>query len=328
MTQHHLHLETSRKRPSHLHLADALWHAAAARHPELAKRLHVTIGWDGEILEEALKTADFMINQNPPREGLRSRAPRLQWIQTTGAGLDAILPLDWLPARITLTNNRGAHGEKSEDSCTAALLFIHTRLAEVIRNQREHVWKPLLTPPIVGLTAVVLGFGDLGQGAGRAAKKLGLRVIAVTRSGKAAPPADEARPVSALDEVLPLADFFIVTTPLTAETRGLVDRRRVGLLKRGAGVINIARAAIMDYEALRERLEREELAGAVLDVFDPEPLPPDSPLWDTRNLLVTPHMSCDMPAYIERLLDFWFENFARFLEGKPLVNAVDPARGY
>ena len=152
-----------------------------------------------------------MINQLPPRERLRERAPRLKWIQTTGAGLDAILPLDWLPPGITLTNNRGAHGEKAEDSCTMALLVIHTRLAEMMANQRNHVWKQILSAPIAGLTAVIIGFGDLGQGAGRAASKLGLRVIAVTRSGKAGPPADEARSVAELDAVLPLADFVVIT---------------------------------------------------------------------------------------------------------------------
>src|SRR4029077_6423548 len=117
-----------------------------------------------------------------------------------------------------LTNNRGAHGDKAEDSCTMALLLIHTRLAKMMANQRSHVWEALITAPIAGMTAVILGFGDLGQGAGRAAKKLGLRVIAVTRTGKAAAPADEARPVAELDAVLPLADFVVVTTPLLPET--------------------------------------------------------------------------------------------------------------
>ena len=326
--KHHLHLETSRKRPAHLHLTQELWDAAAKRHAELASRLRVTIGWDGEILDEALKTADFMINQLPPREKLRERAPRLKWIQTTGAGLDAILPLDWLPPGITLTNNRGAHGEKAEDSCTLALLAIHTRLPAMIANQREHVWKQILSAPIAGLTAVIIGFGDLGQGAGRAAAKLGLRVIAVTRSGKAGPPADETFAVSDLDRVLPRADFVVITTPLTSETRGLLNRKRIGLIKSGAGFVNIGRGAIADYDALRERLERGELAGAVLDVFYPEPLPADSPLWNTRNLIVTPHISCDNPAYIEQLLDRWFDNFERFLAGQPLQNAVDPKRGY
>lgn len=324
----HLHLESLRKRPQHFHLTEELWQGAAARHADLARRLRVTIGWDGEGLDEALSTADFMINSYPPRERLRERAPRLQWIQTTGAGIDALLPLDWLPPGVVLTNNRGAHGDKAEDSCTLALLALHTRLPETLQQQRERVWKQILTPPIAGRTAVVIGFGDLGQGAGRAAHKLGLRVIAVTRSGRACAPADTVFPVARLDEALPLADFLIITTPVTPETRGLIDRRRIARLPRSAGVINIGRAAVMDYAALRERLDRGELGGAVLDVFEQEPLPADSPWWTTRNVIVLPHISCDSPGYIERLLDRWFENFARFLEGQPLRNAVEAGRGY
>ena len=324
----HLHLETRRDRPHHLHLSEELWHAAAARHPELARKVRVTVGWDGETLGDALRTADFMINSYPPKERLAERAPRLKWIQTTGAGIDALLPLDWLPSSVTLTNNRGAHGEKAEDSCTLALLAIHTRFAETMQQQRDRVWNQILTPPIAGRTAVVVGFGDLGQGAGRAAHKLGLRVIAVTRSGRAAAPADEAFPVTEIERALPLADFLIVTLPNTPHTRGLIDRRRVALLKPGAGVVNIGRAAVMDYAALRERLEAGELAGAVLDVFEEEPLPPQSPWWTTRNVIVMPHISCDSPGYMDRLLDRWFANFQRHLEGKPLENVVDRQFGY
>jgi len=324
----HLHLETLRDRPQHFYLTEELWAAAAERHPELARRLRVTIGWDGENLEPALGTADFMINSVPPKERLRERAPRLKWIQTTGAGVDALLPLDWLPDGITLTNNRGAHGLKAEDSCTLALLALHTRFPETLQHQRDRVWKQILTPPIAGRTAVIVGFGDLGQGAGRAAAKLGLRVLAVTRSGKAAAPAHEAYPVSRIEEALPLADFLVVTTPTTPETRGLIDAKRLDLLKRSAGVINIGRAALMDYARLREKLESGELAGAVLDVFEQEPLPADSPWWTTRNVIVTPHISCDTPGYVDRLLDRWFANFERFVAGRPLENAVDRKLGY
>jgi phosphoglycerate dehydrogenase-like enzyme len=324
----HLHLETRRTRPEHLQLSEAFWTAAAKRHPELAKRLRVTIGWDDEILDEALKTADFMINQFPPKERLAERAPRLKWIQTTGAGIDALVPLDWLPPHITLTNNRGAHGQKAEDSCTLAILALHMRFADMLQNQRDRVWKMILTPPVAGKTAVVVGFGDLGQGAGRAARKLGLRVLAVTRSGKADAPAENTYSVARIDEALPLADFLILTAPATPQTGGLIDRKRLDLLKTDAGIVNIGRSALVDYPALREKLERGELGGAVLDVFDEEPLPPGSPWWTTRNVIVTPHISCDSPAYIDALFDRWFENFERLLAGKPLHNAIDPARGY
>lgn len=324
----HLHLESFRRRPAPFHLTEERWQAAAKRHRALAKRLRVTIGWDGDIIGEALTTADLMINSSPPKDRLRSRAPRLKWIQTTGAGIDGLLPLDWLPGDIVLTNNTGAHGSKAEDSCAMAISLLNARLPQLMASQRSRAWQPVYTTPVAGKTAAVIGFGDLGQAAGRAAKKLGARVIAVTRSGKAARPADVAYPVSRIDRVLPKADFVIVAAPLTPETRNLLDRARLDLLKPEAGLVNIGRSPVVDYDALRDKLVKGELAGAVLDVFQPEPLPADSPLWDTPNLVITPHVTCDDPRYIDRLLDSWFGNLARFLAGKRLKNVIDRKLGY
>lgn len=324
----HLHLESFSKRPSLFHITEDFWKSAAQRHRTLAKKLRVTVGWDGDILDTALKTADFMINSSPPKERLRERAPKLKWIQTTGAGIDGLLPLDWLPADVTLTNNTGAHGDKAEDSCIMAISALNARLPQLLAYQRNHAWRPIYTTPVAGKTVVVIGFGDLGQGAGRAAKKLGAKVLAVTRSGKAARPADKAYATKDIDRVLPQADFVVVTTPLTDETRNLLNRERLGLLKPQAGIVNIGRSPVVDYDALREKLVKGELAGAVLDVFQPEPLPADSPFWDTPNLIALPHVSCDDPRYIDQLLDFWFENFERHLAGKKLVNIVDRRLGY
>ena len=324
----HLHLESFSKRPALFQIKKEDWEAAAKRHRALAKKLNVTFGWDGDVLGDALKTADFMINSSPPKDQLRQRAPRLKWIQTTGAGIDGLLPLDWLPADIMLTNNTGAHGDKAEDSCIMAISALNARLPQLLAHQRNHEWKQIFTTPVAGKTVVVIGFGDLGQGAGRAAKKLGAKVIAVTRSGKAARPADAAVATKDIERVLPKADFVVVTAPLTPQTRNLLSRERLNLLKREAGFINIGRSPVVDYEALREKLVKGELAGAVLDVFQPEPLPADSPFWDTPNLIALPHVSCDDPRYIEHLLDFWFENFKRFLTRKRLVNIVDRKLGY
>jgi phosphoglycerate dehydrogenase-like enzyme len=324
----HLHLESFKKRPALFHLTEDRWQAAAKRHRDLAKKLRVTIGWDGDIIDGALKTADVMINSSPPKRNLRERAPRLKWIQTTGAGVDALTPFDWLPRDVTLTNNSGAHGAKAEESCAMALLMLQARIPEIMANQRAHRWDAIYTAPIAGKTAVVVGFGDLGQGAGRAAKKLGMQVIAVTRSGKAGRPADAVYPVSRIERVLPKADFVIVTTPLTEGTRGLLDRKRLGLLKRDAGLVNIGRSPIIDYDAVAAMLAKDALGGAVLDVFDQEPLPADSKLWDVPKLVITPHITCDDPRYIDQLFDTWFANFERFLAGKKLKNEVDRKLGY
>jgi phosphoglycerate dehydrogenase-like enzyme len=327
MPARHLHIENNTRASALSHVKPAHVEAAVARHPALGA-LKITIGWDADILDEALRGADYLISSRPPRDHLRGRAPKLRWIQTTGAGVDHLLPLDWLPADIVLTNNSGPHGPKCEDFCTMALLALSARLPRLMDQQRERRWESLFTVPIAGKTCVVIGYGDLGQAAARAGKKLGLTVIAVNRSGKGAGPADRLVASSQADELLPLADFVIVTAPLTAETRDFMGRRRLALLRPEAGIVNVARAPLVDYTALEEVLRAGRLAGAILDVHDPEPLPSDSRLWSVPNLMLTPHISCDDPRYVDMLLDAWAANLARLDSGEGLKNVVDRIRGY
>ena len=143
-----------------------------------------------------------------------------------------------------------------------ALLMLHARMPQVLANQRNRVWQYLLTHPIAGRTCVVIGFGDLGAAAGRAAKKLGLKVIAITRTGKAKRPADAAFTSIRIERVLPEADFVIVASPLTLLTRGLLNASRLALLKPDAALINIGRSPIVDYDALRGKLERRTVRSA------------------------------------------------------------------
>jgi phosphoglycerate dehydrogenase-like enzyme len=238
-------------------------------------------------------------------------------------------PLDWLPRNVAFTNNRGAHGIKAEQFIRMALTMLNARMPEIIANQRARHWQELFSPSIVGKTALIIGLGDLGGGAARAARQLGLKVIGVRRHARKSRYADVVHPYSRLDGLLPKADFVVLAVPLTPETRHLLNRQRLGLMKPAAGVINIARAQVADYDALREKLQRGELAGAILDVVDPEPLPPESPLWDTPNVIITPHISCDDgDHYVDISLDLWFENLARYLDHRPLKRRVDRRLGY
>jgi phosphoglycerate dehydrogenase-like enzyme len=132
-----------------------------------------------------------------------------------------------------------------------------------------------------------------------------------------------------LPEVLPKADFVGITVPLTPQTRHLISRKELDMLKKTAGLFNIARAPVVDYEALAEKLEKSELGGAILDVFDPEPLPADSPLWSTPNLIITPHVGCDdVDNYIIGTFDLVLSNIRRHLKGEHLVNLVDRDLAY
>jgi phosphoglycerate dehydrogenase-like enzyme len=156
-----------------------------------------------------------------------------------------------------------------------------------------------------------------------------MEVIGISRHGKLVEGFLEVRTSEALPDVLPKADFVLMATPLTPETANLLDREKQALVKPGAGIINVGRAGTMDYDALIENLNRGHFSGAILDVFDPEPLPPESPLWTTPNLLVTPHISADDGnTYVEMTLDLVFQNLERHLNGQDLTNVVRPALGY
>lgn len=323
-----VHLENSRKKPAEKEYTLARFKAAARRHPALAKQLEVSVGYDGDISDDELKKIDIMLGVPPDRARLKAVATRLRWLHCTMAGIDSLLPLDWLPEKVIFTNNVGVHGAKAREYVRMAVTLLHTRLPHMLANQRAHQWQQIFSPALTGRTALVIGLGDVGGGAARAARDLGLKVIAVTRSGKASSLADRVARPSQLDRLLPKADFVILAAPNTAATRGLIDARRVGLLKTGCGLVNISRAALIDHGALCARLRDGSLAGAVLDVMHSEPLPATSPYWDVPNLVITPHISCDDADYTTLTLDAWFANLARLLAKKPLRNRIDPARGY
>jgi phosphoglycerate dehydrogenase-like enzyme len=154
-------------------------------------------------------------------------------------------------------------------------------------------------------------------------------VLGVRRSGAPHPGIDRMVAIDAIDSVLPEADFVVLATPLTPETQNLLDRRRIGLMKPGAGLFNIGRAGSLDHDALVDALRSGMLSGAILDVHDPEPLPASSPLWQAENVVLTPHVtSDDLDGYLPKTFDLVFANAARLMHGEALINVVDPARGY
>lgn len=324
-----VHIENTRKKAGIHQVTREHWAAACARHRALARRLDVTEGWDGDILEDAFADAVSVIGVPGRRENIKSRAPRLKWIHAMSAGVDGLQPFGWLPRGVTLTNNSGAHGVKAGQYMGMAYNLLNSRMAQIIANQQQRRWEAVYTPNISGKTAVIIGLGDLGGAAAQAAKKLGIRVIGVRRSTQKHRDADRVVSYRQLERVLPQADFVVLAAPLTAETRGMLGAKQLDLLKPAAGVINIGRGPLLDTRALEKRLRSGRLGGAVLDVVDPEPLPADDPLWHAPNLIITPHVSCDDGEhYIDISLDLWFENLALFLAGRRLKHRVDPKLGY
>ncbi len=275
-----------------------------------------------------MQTAEILIGWQLPRQDLRTHAPRLRWIHLTGAGLEHLAPFDWIPEGVVVTNNSGVHAPKASEYAQMAILMLANRIPQHVTNQRQARWQQFFSAPVRGRTLLIVGVGAMGGAAAARAKRLGLRVLGIRRTGKPHRYVDRMFRPDALDRLLPQADFVLVTAPLTPATRGLIGRRELDLMKPEAGLINMGRAGIVDYEALTDKLARGELGGAILDVFDPEPLPSSSLLWRTPNLVVTPHCSSDAPDYVDRTLDLFFDNFRRYLSRRPLRNTVDRALQY
>ena len=301
--------------------------AAAKRHPGLSGKIRVTYNHDPAAFDGFLRDAEVLVASHPPVRDLGRRAPRLRWIQCTSAGVEPLLP--HLPAGVRLTNASGVHGPKGGEYAMTALLMLNHRVPEYVAQQRRAEWRQRFAATIAGKTVVVVGVGEIGAEVARLARRFGLRVLGVRRTGRPHAAVDETYRPRDFARILPRADFLVVTTPLTTETRGLIGRAELDRLRPHAGIVNLGRAAVIDYVALREKLLRGELAGAVLDVFEPEPLPPDSPLWSTPNLIISPHCAVDdAVSYVPRCLDIFFANLRRYLAGRPLRNLVDPTLGY
>jgi phosphoglycerate dehydrogenase-like enzyme len=325
----HLHIDSLRWKPPHMHLTPEVYVAAARRHPDLAAKLTVTFSWDSEDFEKHMETANILFAQRFPKEKLAAAAPELKWLNVPSAGVEYLMPLDWLPEHVVFTNNSGTHAPRAAESVTMAVMMLNARMPEILANQRAAKWEQLYGTVLSDKAAAVIGLGSLGRASARALHNFGLRIHGVRRNPAPDADVDAIFGIDRLHEALKDMDFLIVAAPLTQETRGMIGAAELDCLKRGAGVVNVGRGPIIDHGALRERLESRRLGGAFLDVFDQEPLPADSPLWTTRNLIVTPHVSSDDPAhYLPRALDIFFENLRRMLNGEEMTNVIDRSLGY
>jgi phosphoglycerate dehydrogenase-like enzyme len=328
----HIHFETRPTKPRVFRITQALIDEAKARN-KISLPTSLGEDWrDLSLISAAVgivTAIDLIADPKFPRRHLQDAAPNLRWIQVTGAGIEPALPLDWLPPQVVLLNNSGVHVEKIRESAVMMLLMLNARVPEIVTNQRQARWQQIFTPQIRGRTVLIIGVGDMGGGVAQAGRQLGLRILGVRRSGAPHPDVEQMFKPDEMDGALPQADFVVLATPLTQETATLLDRRRFALMKPGAAFINIGRSGSADYAALADALKSGAISGAVIDVYDQEPLPANSPLWGIGNLIMMPHVtSDDEDQYLPKTLDMVFENVRRIAAGKPLLNVVDRDRGY
>ena len=263
-----------------------------------------------------------------------AKAKNLRWVQSWSAGVDRYLGLDGLMKNeaIAFTNMKGAHGPVISEHVFALMLSLRRALPAYAAAQRGARWDRKAgtgQKALAGSTLVVAGMGGIGREIAKRGKAFDMKVLATVRTKREAPDyVDELGTAEDLDRFLEQADVVAIALPLTDETRGLFDAARLAKIKRGALLINIARGAIVETPALLEALRNGTLAGAGLDVTDPEPLPADSPLWKMDNVLITPHVAGRAELTQERRMAIFRDNLARFAAGRPLRNLVDKKAGY
>jgi phosphoglycerate dehydrogenase-like enzyme len=259
------------------------------------------------------------------------KAPALRWLHVFNVGVDHPIYTEMLARGVRLTTSAGSTAEPIAQTAIAALIMLARNFPRWLNAQREHRWDPMRTPEfppdLKGQTAVIVGLGHIGKEIARLAQLLGLKVVGVRRSPKVpGDPVDEMHTPDGLPDVVTTADWLILACPLTDETRGLIDAAMLARLPKTARLINVGRGEVVDEPALIEALQAGRLAGAYLDVFQQEPLPPDSPLWDLPNVLITPHSSAVASGNHQRVYDIFVRNLERWRKGESLVNEVGSER--
>ncbi len=260
----------------------------------------------------------------PPH--LYAKATRLKWLQAMGAGVDwALVPE--LPSGVILTRAPGVFGPWMAEYVVGWCSWVTQRMETYREAQHQRRWLDHVLPDrLLGKTLAIVGLGDIGRDIARAARVFGMRVLGVSRRGRAVREAERVYPIGQLARALRQADFVVILLPLTPETHGIIGADALVAMKPTAWLVNIARGAVVNETALLEALEQRRIAGAILDVFATEPLPPYHPLWRLGNVVITPHISG--PSMPDEITPVFNDNLARYLAGRPLRHVVDRTQGY
>ncbi|NOW44977.1 phosphoglycerate dehydrogenase-like enzyme [Novosphingobium sp. SG751A] len=277
----------------------------------------------------AWRRADVLLAVRLETAPIEHEADKLKLIQCIGAGVENYAPFEWLRPGITLTNSRGVHAAKIGEFALMAALMLHQRAPAIATNQRGHLWHRDLRDLAAGHRVLIYGVGALGGAVADRLGAAGFTLTGIRRSAAPHPAIDHMCTPDQLLIELARTDIVILACPLTADTRDLMGEQQFAALPAGAGLLNIARAGVIDQGALVASLRSGHLSGAILDVFEQEPLPAASELWDVPNLMIYPHVSAAAPhGYIGRCLAILSDNLVRAQSNLPLRNIVNTLAGY
>ncbi|WP_020123299.1 D-2-hydroxyacid dehydrogenase [Streptomyces canus] len=282
---------------------------------------------DGTTLAERLPSADVLLvwdfASTAVRDAWPGEGPRPRWVHTASAGVDHLMCPELAVSDTVVTNARGVFDQPIAEYVAALVLTMAKDLPRTLELQREGVWRHRESQRVAGTRACVVGSGPIGRAIVSMLKALGITTALVGRR-----PRTGIHGPDDLDRLMARADWVIAAAPLTAETHGMFDARRFGMMQPSARFINIGRGQLVVEEALVEAVSKRWIAGAALDVFDTEPLPPESPLWRVPGLIVSPHMSGDTVGWRDELGTQFVELYDRWEAGRSLPNVVDKKRGY
>ena len=297
--------------------------------PEIKEKVDIFVDWDEDNFKASMANSDVLLAWNFSTKNLKKIAPNLKWIHLISAGVEHLLPLDWMSDDLVLTNSSGVHAKNAGEYGLMSILMLQRHMTKIITNQKDKKFVSLFSNPIKGKTVVLIGTGSLGSSMAKLVAPLGVNIIGVNKRGRKVEGCSKVITIDKIDSVLPDADFLYLAVPGTPETKNLISRERLNALKSTCGVVNIGRQSVMDYEALCEKLKKNEIAGAILDVFAPEPIEKNSKLWDIPNLIITPHVSSDDHGnYVKLTLDIFVKNLKLFIDNKELNNKVNQKLGY
>ncbi len=278
------------------------------------------------MIEENIVKADIIFSGGSFPVELLPKAKKLKWIQSMAAGVENYIRSKLIPSNVILTKPKGIFGPLMAEYVIGYILSITQNMKQIYENQKEKRWQPFVVDSIRRKMVGIMGLGSVGAYIAYRLHCLGVKVIGLDEKERNLPYVAKEYTIEEMDEFLQSSDFVILTIPLTDSTEVIIDKKQLTFMKSSAYIINISRGPLIREEALLEALQKRQIAGAILDVFNEEPLPDDHPLWNLNNVIITPHISG--PSLPEDLVQIFLENLRRWEKGKKLIGVVDLSKGY
>jgi phosphoglycerate dehydrogenase-like enzyme len=296
---------------------------------EASPHIEVIYAPDAEEARKHFSSAEILFGDIPRDQFLLM--PRLRWVQISTVGADRFLYPELLRSDVTLCCSRGMHRFQMTELLFGLMIGITRKLFAYHDLQKDNEWTTALVKEsdvIAGKTLGVVGLGSIGSTMAKVGKSFGMKVIGTKRTPQPVENVDDVLPPSQLEHLLKNSDHVVNVTPLTPDTAKMFGEKEFNAMKPSGVFYNFGRGASVDSGALINALERGTIKAAALDTFEEEPLPKDNPLWNAKNIFITPHVGGPIPHYYHLLTEIFIDNLKRFLDGAPLLTVVDKAKGY